>query len=137
MGRSSKEVKRREYLKHRDRYLAHGRRYYLANRKAKLEYAKTQRRDPIYRRRCTLKKYGLTIPQYERLLQAQGGVCAICHRPETNSRLSCLSVDHNHTTNKVRGLLCSRCNIAVGMLQDNASLARNLAQYLDATREPK
>lgn len=69
-------------------------------------------KDKISQRRFYLKKtYGITLEQYDVMFEAQNGNCAICGLPEINKRLS---VDHNHTTNKVRGLLCQQCNFAVG-----------------------
>jgi Recombination endonuclease VII len=56
------------------------------------------------------KQLGVTDDEYQRLLTFQGGVCAICGNPPKNRRLS---VDHNHRTGKVRGLLCFRCNRAL------------------------
>lgn len=59
------------------------------------------------RRERTLKRYGITPRQYARMLEMQGGRCAICRkRPKTRR----LAVDHDHQTKRVRGLLCMRCN---------------------------
>jgi hypothetical protein len=70
-------------------------------------------------------RQGLTIAQYDELLEAQGGVCAICGRPPKNRRLA---VDHNHKTGKIRGLLCWVCNLKVlGRLERFMSFA-SLAQ---------
>lgn len=75
-----------------------------------------------------LRKYGLTTEAYERLLDAQGGTCAICSRPP-GQRL--LDVDHDHATGRVRGLLCSRCNMAIGKLEDDANLVKAAFWYLE------
>lgn len=84
------------------------------------------------RRRAS--KYGLSIPEYKRLVEAQGGVCAICRRPETATTKAGtpkpLSVDHDHDTGEVRGLLCSTCNVGIGMFKDDPSLLRLAAAYL-------
>jgi hypothetical protein len=79
------------------------------------------------RRRKTY--YGMTEEQYQLLLKAQDGMCAICGRkPEK------LVVDHDHTTNAVRGLLCHQCNHGLGNLQDDtAVLARGII-YLEKHR---
>lgn len=55
-------------------------------------------------------KYGLTEAQYMEMYEAQGGRCAICLETEQITTKSWLSVDHDHATNKVRGLLCHYCN---------------------------
>lgn len=56
------------------------------------------------------RKYKLTLDEYEAMLQAQGGVCAICKGEQQGERTRHLFVDHDHTTGKVRGLLCRKCN---------------------------
>ena len=57
-------------------------------------------------------KYGITIPEYEHILALQGGICAICGGVNASGRR--LSVDHNHVTGFIRGLLCDACNTALG-----------------------
>ena len=84
------------------------------------------------RRQKYPKKFGITLEQYNEMLVAQGGVCAICLQPEAVSREQHLAVDHDHTSNKVRALLCNRCNRALGFMQDNAYLLRAAAAYLEA-----
>lgn len=70
----------------------------------------------------------ITYDGYLELLNVQGGVCAICSK-EDKSRTR-LSVDHNHTTNKVRGLLCIRCNAGIGQLNDDPVLVEKALMYL-------
>jgi hypothetical protein len=63
----------------------------------------------------------------------QGGVCKICHKPETQkykNRLTKLSIDHHHKENKVRGLLCSKCNRGLGCFLDDLSLLIAAAEYI-------
>ncbi|MEU5957577.1 endonuclease VII domain-containing protein [Streptomyces sp. NPDC047525] len=73
--------------------------------------------------------YGLTSEEYQRLLEAQGGRCAICRE----TRKTNLAVDHCHTTEAVRGLLCARCNgqlLARGA-RDRPEVLRRAAEYLE------
>ena len=79
---------------------------------------------------ATLKaKYGISLADYNRRLADQGEVCAICKCPcITGHRLS---VDHNHETGEIRGLLCVNCNRAVGHMRDNPALLRVAADYLE------
>jgi hypothetical protein len=68
--------------------------------------------------------YGITLEQYNALLVAQGGVCAICKQAETwvdtrTQEVARLRVDHCHVTGKVRALLCSKCNSVIGVLETN------------------
>ena len=78
------------------------------------------------RREQLLKQYGMTLRDYDALLKWQGGVCAICKRPEMERNQS-LCVDHCHETGIVRGLLCVRCNQTCGRLEEDPDLAQNLA----------
>lgn len=75
--------------------------------------------------------YGLLEGQYDAIYAHQGGVCAICG-PVTgrNGKTRRLSVDHNHDTGEVRGLLCRPCNTLVGMFRDDPSTFLRGAEYL-------
>ena len=91
-------------------------------------------RDRYYRARDLMRSYGMTIDEYDELHQKQGGVCAICGEKETykNQRgVTRLSVDHDHKTGKIRGLLCRGCNIFLGHLEKNGSLLPSAIDYLN------
>ncbi len=86
-----------------------------------------------------LRNYGITVDEYELMLLSQKGVCWICEKPPKTVRLS---VDHLHKKGekrrdprekrpRVRGLLCWRCNSALGKFKDNPVLLRKAADYLD------
>ena len=77
------------------------------------------------------RKYGLTQNLFEGLVSAQLGHCAICGANEDLK----LHVDHDHNTKKVRGLLCGKCNKAIGLLNDSPDLLRAAADYLESCRE--
>lgn len=83
-----------------------------------------------------LRRYGLTLDRYNQLHDKQFGCCAICKEVETNKhangKVKKLSVDHNHKTGEVRGLLCSSCNRGIGYLRDNSALALQAYIYLKA-----
>jgi hypothetical protein len=92
-----------------------------------------------YYKSKSLKKYGITNAEFLELKAAQNGLCACCKQPETriNYRnpehpISELAVDHCHTTDKIRGLLCCKCNFAVGLVKDNIETLKNLIEYLNA-----
>lgn len=72
--------------------------------------------------------YGLTYADYERLYESQGGKCYICHRAKGTSRR--LSVDHDHDTGKVRGLLCRPCNDMLGHCRDDPKMISRAISYL-------
>ena len=89
----------------------------------------------IERKRMFARKYGMTLEQYEALLEKQGGKCAICEEPETSvdgktGTLKNLAVDHCHNSMKVRGLLCSRCNTTLGKIEESPQLLRAMWDYL-------
>ena len=98
-------------------------------------------RDPekvkIYRERHAKKsksrylmcKYGISLDEYNILLEQQDGKCAICGIHESKVDRN-LSVDHNHETGKVRGLLCINCNSALGMFKDDYQIILKAVKYL-------
>lgn len=87
-------------------------------------------RKPTARDIRLLILYGITELEYDRILEHQGGGCAICGRkPSAEVRLS---VDHDHHRNVTRGLLCWTCNRVVALLRDDPARARSAYAYLDA-----
>jgi len=74
--------------------------------------------------------YGLEPEDYFRMLTKQKGKCAIC-RVKADQELY---VDHNHDTNKIRGLLCNRCNLGLGHFKDNTTLLDKASRYLKGKR---
>lgn len=101
-------------------------------REANREYDRQRKREWYRkegRKRDLAKKYGLTPEEYTNILTSQGDHCAIC--PSTHM----LSVDHNHTTGEVRGILCYDCNRNfIGNYEDGAKF-HLAANYLDGKRE--
>lgn len=86
--------------------------------------------DPLaYRDKVMRRKYGIALAEFNALLAAQGDGCAICTEavnPDANS----LAVDHCHATGKVRGVLCGRCNKALGLFRDDPALLKRAVIYL-------
>ena len=80
------------------------------------------------------EKFGITLAEYEAMLLAQNGRCAICDGPPSG-RWQSLHVDHSHATGKVRALLCHHCNVALGLAEDDPRLLRAMADYLDRYSE--
>jgi hypothetical protein len=76
-------------------------------------------------------KYGISRSDYSALYKKQKGRCAVCGAKPHRKRQS-FDVDHDHRTKRVRGLLCHRCNPALGLFKDNPKLLRKAAAYLEA-----
>ena len=74
------------------------------------------------------RKFGLEPQDYDNLLKKQNGVCTICGKTNKNKRP--LAVDHNHKTEQIRGLLCDKCNTAIGLLDDNIETCLSVVEYL-------
>jgi formate dehydrogenase maturation protein FdhE len=70
----------------------------------------------------------MTQTDYDNMLTAQNGVCAICGNPPKSGKK--LVVDHNHKTGEVRGLLCTPCNTGIGLLKDNQAILKNASNYI-------
>lgn len=93
---------------------------------------------PEKRRKHTIKKaYGLDWESYLSMMTEQNGQCAICsvdfdmsHRPNGGTVPRSACVDHCHSTGKVRGILCSSCNIALGFFRDNVDIMKKAIQYI-------
>ncbi len=97
-------------------------------------YQRARRLDPVVKRRersgHLMRKFGITIEQYDAMLAAQGGGCFICGRPPRED--ISLHVDHDHSTGKVRGILCFCCNNALADFQESPALLAKAASYMTA-----
>lgn len=121
--------------KHREHY-ARNKQEYGEKRRAKYQLIKD---DPDYQRQRQSAYYkhlyGITLEEYASLLDKQGGVCAICHRPERakmkNGKRLRLAVDHDHNTGKIRGLLCGPCNRSLGAVGENIKILKATISYLE------
>jgi hypothetical protein len=83
--------------------------------------------------------FGITLDQYNEMLNSQNGVCKICGKPSTKKQRrgknceetpECLSVDHDHITGKIRGLLCYKCNTGIGKFDDDPIMLQKAADYI-------
>jgi hypothetical protein len=75
-----------------------------------------------------MRKYGITLEQFDRMLQNQHGKCAICKGP--NPKATNWHVDHDHVSGQVRGLLCFACNTGIGQLQDDPNVISAALSYV-------
>jgi hypothetical protein len=83
-----------------------------------------------YRDKHLEYKYGITQQDYKNMLEEQNHKCGICGIDEKHAENARLCVDHNHKTNVIRGLLCKKCNQAIGLLQDNADFCDAAGRYI-------
>lgn len=81
-------------------------------------------------------KYGITLEQYNEMFALQAGSCAICKKHQSELQKA-LAVDHCHTTQMIRGLLCSTCNIGLGYFQDSETSLLAAIEYLKQSKMPK
>lgn len=83
------------------------------------------------RRNGLLRRRGITVAQYDEMLQRQDSACAICGCSEAESTKGVLEVDHDHESGRIRGLLCGRCNLSIGKFDDDVALLRSAIRYLE------
>jgi actin-related protein len=135
------QAQKKSYQNHREKRLAATKAYRLANpekiaeiaRRARKNMTPERRAEAAEKKRITtmMRRYGLTPKDYERMLSEQGGCCALCPRTAGQERYKKLNVDHCHDTGKVRGLLCTPCNHAIGILGDTAEHLKKAVAYLE------
>lgn len=114
--------------KNREAFLARSKnryRKYVDNTGSEIVAAKL--RDRVLKHR-----YGINADQHNAMMVAQDNKCAICGIEGGDTKSTRLFVDHDHATGKVRELLCSRCNISIGVLEQGAERILSLSKYLQA-----
>lgn len=84
----------------------------------------------VYKEKKLIRTYGITLEEYNNMLLQQNELCAICGNKNLPNSGS-LAVDHNHTTGKVRGLLCIMCNRGLGNFYDNTEYLTKAIEYLN------
>lgn len=127
------EEKRQRYIADPAAAKARVKRWQQENPERLNAYRRARRLEPEVRRReragHLMRKFGITLEQYETMLEAQSGVCAICGRAPRDISLH---VDHDHSTGQIRALLCFPCNNALADLQEDPDVARKAVAYLVA-----
>lgn len=122
------------------KWTKHGRGTYC-NSCMRESYPKNKETNKIYNQNKSEKqrayylkiKFGISIEDYKNLLEKQNNKCAICGEKELslyNKKIKTLAVDHCHKTGKVRGLLCMKCNTAIGSLKENVEILDKAKTYL-------
>jgi len=86
-------------------------------------------KDPDWQKKKRLKAdWGLTLEEYQEMLNQQNNKCAICGSTDLKGKQR--AIDHNHTTGKIRGILCNNCNNGLGRFKDNINFLQNAIKYL-------
>jgi hypothetical protein len=111
------------------------------SKRRKVWYKNNPEKVRVIRRRYLVKRvvsgasvacrYGMTVEQYHDFVQKHNNACAICFGKELAKKRVRLSVDHDAVSGKVRGLLCSKCNMAIGLFRHQPNLLRDAAHYLE------
>lgn len=118
-----------------EKYRARARKWHLENKERSKEANKQWKLKNVeytkqyMRKYSILKRYGMTWKQYSKLLEDQKQCCAICSVSQESLSYK-FHVDHNHVTGKIRGLLCSKCNVALGQLNEDINLFNKAINYL-------
>jgi hypothetical protein len=97
---------------------------------AEMPLASKARKRAYNKKRHLERKYGMTQADWDAMYIAQGGVCAICKVPGRVGKHGKLAVDHCHATGRVRGLLCTPCNISIGILGETPEQWEVVWKYL-------
>ncbi len=125
-----KELNKIWYSKNKVKAKEHSKKLYYSNKEKALEVNRTwysKNKDKV-KNNYLKRNYGMSLDEYNTLLTLQNNVCAICFKKEILDKS--LIVDHNHETGKVRGLLCDKCNFAIGLLSDNPETVMSAFYYL-------
>lgn len=125
------------HSRHREKFNAATRAWRLKNPESVLAANIAFRTSPEFagyiREQQLRKNYGLTPEDYDRMYDEQGGKCAICKSDDHKGRKSVKywPIDHCHTTGKIRGLLCFRCNSGLGNFKDDIDSLKQAIEYLE------
>lgn len=118
-AKKQRDVTNKKYPHSRCKECDHARvRVYHKDNKAKV----TKRQLISHRRRL----YGLNEEEYNNMILSQNNLCAICNKPSNKT----LHIDHDHVTGRVRGLLCSNCNLGIGLLEEDLIILNRAIEYL-------
>ena len=115
-------------LKHREKYKAYNRQYRKDNAEQLRQYSKVN--SGIHRNNLLKRKYGITTNEYDDMFLRQNGKCDSCQSPQKDFKRR-FHVDHNHSTGKIRGLLCVKCNYLAGLYEQNPNCLDQIKSYVE------
>jgi len=146
-----KECDKRKRAKNPEKYCALKKQWYINNLEKKKDYdiqynIKNAKRIKEMKKQWELNnaekvkkmkrqshlktKYGLSIQEYNKMFEKQEGCCAICKRHQSSLK-GVLNVDHNHLTNDIRGLLCTKCNSYIGYIDEDFNVLKRMIDYFE------
>lgn len=129
-----REVQRKYRETHREQCNEYQRKWYKANPGKAYKTSHRWRKNHPDQDKERFRKYtyGITNEDYDQLLAQQDGVCAICGNLPGKQ---VLEIDHDHATGLVRGLLCHKCNVGIGFLNDDTVVLHKAIEYLESGNE--
>ena len=127
-----RQSKKKHWAENKEKYKLANKKYRAANKEKVKETNRIWWR--ANKQRIAAAKYGLTLEQYQILVEESQGFCPICNVAldfeKKGSAQAC--IDHNHKTGEVRKLICNRCNLLLGKAEDSPVLLRKAADYLES-----
>lgn len=129
--KENKHVRTAYYRNHKESILKHQKAYYDANKEEINARRRAFRKEnPSVERSWKLKaNYGISLKEFNSILEIQNGNCAICKKSEWKWRGPV--VDHDHHSGRVRGILCHNCNLAIGHINEEPQIAKSMSDYLE------
>jgi len=143
LNTQSRQFNKEYYRKYKEIINKKHRIYYCNNKNKVYEKQKEYRRnnkDIVKQRRrknYLNSAYGLSTTELDNLLLAQNNRCAICNEPLDLQNSKNVHIDHDHKTGKIRGILCQKCNLAIGLLRDNPEYTKRATEYLERNNNEK
>jgi len=135
------EIAKRHYEKHKDAILERNKKWREDNKEKLASIDKNWRSLPVNilktREGRILKTYNISLEELSEMIDSQRGCCKICGKslidPDSNRNYD---IDHNHETGKVRGLLCTKCNTALGLMFEDIKALEAMITYIKQNTEP-
>ena len=119
----------KKYKKKHPEKVKEGYKKYRKNNNVKIKEYRDKDINKDYQKEYQIKKYNITLEEYNTMLEEQDYKCAICGKEKSENGKS-FAVDHNHKTGETRGLLCNNCNVGIGFFKDSAEITAKATAYL-------
>ena len=120
------------YLSRKDPTLASSYSYECKDCCIKRTVEYNHRNRPKKKDQALQRHYGIGLDDYNKLFEEQNGSCAVCGTTEPGGKWKNFHVDHDHDTNKVRGLVCCNCNTTMGLVHEDIHTLKSMIEYLES-----